>query len=1104
MRRTSVTNTAWKPWHKVVELKDDLRSGELSLAQFAADLYDVAMGRGPSLYRDPSEFFSLTLATVPLRDLAKDVVLRLAGKSDKAVRQLELTYGGGKTHAEIALYHLVNDPEHLPKVAAVDEFLTHIGEKPPKARIAVLAFDKLDVEKGMEVKAPDGSTRWLKQPWSVLAFQLAGPHGLQLLSADGSEAERDSAPAENLLSELFALPGKEGLATLILIDEVLMFAREKVGIDAAWQGRLVSFFQYLTQAATKVRTCAVVASLLATDPTRNDELGRRIQADLYDIFHRQREEAIEPVGKEDVAEILRRRFFTSESIRDPQAFRPHVIEAIKGIATLDEQTERARQAAEARFVNSYPFHPDLTEVLYAKWTQLEGFQRTRGVLRTFALALRDAERWDESPLAGVNVFLAAPGAPPLSEAARELTTVARYEEIEGPRPDWVTILTGELERAERVQVDRAALHHREVEQVVFATFLHSQPIGQKAYLRDLLVLVGATRPDRIELEKGLREWADTSWFLDEAGVGDLDAENGGQRDLPKTWRLGSRPNLSHMHADAVAHVDAPRVDFLVGEQIRGQKRLVSGAVAAGARVHTLPERPRDVEDDGLFHYVILGPRAASESGKPSAEARRFIEEHTGPDKPRVFRNAIVIAVPSREGVEVLRNRVTQYLAWEDVDASLKGQDVDPFRRQMLIARKDAEKKRIPEAVEQAYSTVVMVSESNEIVAFKVTVGGEPLFATIKADARARIQETPISAEALLPEGPYDLWQDGETARRAKDLITAFAQFPHLPKMLDRAAITSTIANGCREGLLVLRLRRPDGSIRTFWREDPDDVALSDPGLEVVLPGAAELTGLPPSLMAPDRLPGLWPQPIRTVAEIKAYFAGGNVVQVARQGYTEPVTVPQVAPTIVEEVVVQATEDGFLWLQGGPASVLGEPVPPGVIDDSATVQAPPQPVSPSDLLADVLPSAWADGGTTALSLAAALSARGGQNLPWLTVRAAIDAALRMRVLERTIDSGPWPVDLPAAGVVKLRVPEGAPAGHPVPAQAGVLRAEAELDASQLQDLADVVAELVKVAAGWDLRFVVRVELGGEEAPVDDAVQRVNDLLRDVDENFGPLR
>ena len=87
------------PWHKVVTLRPDLKSGELSLVTFAADLYDVAMQRGVRpAYEDPAEFFALTYPTYNLRQLARDVVLRLAGQNDKAVRQLALTYGGGKTH----------------------------------------------------------------------------------------------------------------------------------------------------------------------------------------------------------------------------------------------------------------------------------------------------------------------------------------------------------------------------------------------------------------------------------------------------------------------------------------------------------------------------------------------------------------------------------------------------------------------------------------------------------------------------------------------------------------------------------------------------------------------------------------------------------------------------------------------------------------------------------------------------------------------------------------------------------------------------------------------------------------------------------------------
>lgn len=498
-----MTKLAWTPWHRVVKIRPDLKSGELSLNIFAADLYDVAMGKAKPVYQDPREFFSLTYPTFNLRELAKDVVLRLLGKSDKAVRQLELTYGGGKTHSLITLWHLVDDPEKLPDLPAVKEFIEHIGAKPPRARIAVLPFDKLDAEKGMEVRGPKGELRWLKNPWSVMAFQIAGGDGLRLLNAEGNEEERKTPPAENLVAELLALPNRENLSTLILIDEVLMFARAAVDFDPAWNDRLLNFFQYLTQAATKVERSAVIASLLATDPRKSDTLGKQITSDLYNIFRREREEGVQPVLKDDVAEVLRRRFFVADSISNRESFRSHVVAALKGIAELDDQTRKDGKAAEQRFVDSYPFHPELIELFYTKWTQLEGFQRTRGVLRTFALALREAERWDECPLVSASSFLTEPGKGGISEAARELTTTAATEEYEGRKQEWTAILEGELDKARGVETESPALKFRELEQAVFATFLHSQPIGQKALTRDLMVLAGATRLDKIELEKGL-------------------------------------------------------------------------------------------------------------------------------------------------------------------------------------------------------------------------------------------------------------------------------------------------------------------------------------------------------------------------------------------------------------------------------------------------------------------------------------------------------------------------------------------------------------------------------------------------------------------------
>lgn len=1091
-----MSKLSWKPWHEVVKLREDLRTGDLPLHLFAADLYDVMMQRGKrKIYEEPEQFFALTFPTFNLRRLVRDVVLRLAGKNDKAVRQLELTYGGGKTHTLITLRHLVNDPAKLPKLPAVEEFIQDIGERPPRCRVAALCFDKLDVEKGMEVIAPDGKTRTLKQPWSVLAWQLAGEEGLKILHAESKAEERETTPAENLLTTLLEIPGKEGLGTLVLIDEVLMYAREKVAQHRDWRVRLQNFFQYLTSAAVKVDRCCLVASLLATDPLKSDSLGREIQAELYDVFQRQREEAVEPVVKEDVAEVLRRRFFTPESVKDRDSFRPHVVAAIKGITAIDEQTAKQGAAAEQRFLDSYPFHPDLTEVLYSKWTQLARFQRTRGVLRTFALALREAEKWDLSLLIGPAVFLNAPKKEGLSEALREMVTVADTEVTEGKKQAWTGILDNEFEQAKIIQTESVGLKFREIEQAVVATFLHSQPIGQTAKTREIVVLLGSTRPDKIELEKGLARWAQTSYWLDDVHTATPEGQ------LPGTWRLGNRPNLNQMHAVASKNIPDETVRARLLDDVSKVKSLTANASAAGVRPHTLPVRPKDIEDDGAFHYAILGPGAASESGKPSADAKRFLDETTGPDRPRVYRNAVVLVAPSKDGLELALAGVRNYLGWESVREDIKKQqkdgNVDPARAQTLAINIEKAKGRIPDAIRQAWCIVVTVSEKNEAQAFKITVTDEPHFNTIKTDKRSRMQDTPVTAEALLPGGPYNLWRAGETARRVKDLSGAFAQLPHLPKMIKASAILSTLAEGCIKGIFVLRLVRPDGTSRTWWMNNPDDVALNDPALELVLPDAAELGEISPSLLSPNILPGLWKAEEITFKDMTAYFNGANIVKVERDGYEESLQVPKAGADVVEKAVASAVEGGALWLISGPASILAEPIPPGVLNKNAKLSSPPAIVAAAEILPANLPDAWKDGSASALSVSTALSMKAGKTLPWKTIKDVIGGALNARFLKLSDKSAPWPCDFPAAQSVILS-PQDAPPPPPPPPSTAMFWTEADLEPSQIQDLGDIVPQLLKIKkTGLPMRFRLRIEIGdGKSAPPENVVKELNVLLKDV--------
>lgn len=71
--------------------------------------------------------------------------------------------------------------------------------------------------------------------------------------------------------------------------------------------------------------------------------------------------------------------------------------------------------------------------------------------------------------------------------------------------------------------------------------------------------------------------------------------------LPAEWRLGNRPNLNQMQSAAAAQISDELVKARLINEIGKAKSLTSGASASGVRVHTLPTKPRDIEDDGPFH-----------------------------------------------------------------------------------------------------------------------------------------------------------------------------------------------------------------------------------------------------------------------------------------------------------------------------------------------------------------------------------------------------------------------------------------------------------------------------------------------------------------------
>jgi len=657
------------------------------------------------------------------------------------------------------------------------------------------------------------------------------------------------------------------------------------------------------------------------------------------------------------------------------------------------------------------------------------------------------------------------------------------------------------------------LGYREVEQAVFATFLHSQPIGQKAQTREIVTLLGSSRPDKIELEKALRQWTEVSWFLDEGAFQDAETGQIIYKGLPGYWRLGSRPNLKQMHHDACTRVLPGVVEDKLIDAIRKCSSLTAGASGSGVHVHLLPEKPSEVDDDGDFRYVILGPKGASRPGSPSSEARRFLTEKSGPEAPRVYRNAVILAVPSVEGLEAARNAIRDNQGWLQVESQLKGQDIDNNRKQLLeLAKKDTQT-RAAELVKQAYTIVVTVSDKNDIQAFKVVLrDSTSLFNVIKADPQSRILEGVVTAEALLPGGPYNLWHEGESEYRVNDMEKAFAQFYRLPKMLNRKAIVETLLNGCRNGLFVLRSTRTDHSFKTFWYDAPDMVNVKELNLVVVLSEEASLTAIPSRLLSPGTLPELWHGPELALQEVYRYFSGSIRIQGEYEGETK--AVPRAERSVVNEAIQAAVKEKRLWFLVGQASLLAEDVPIDLLTDEATLQAPPPPLAARDVIPDNVPEAWKGSReTTARDIAGALSAKAGRALPWLIVRDALTAAFNARFVERA--SGQWPCDYAGAGMVRVcqrseqtpqepKPPAEGPStiiSRPEPdyTSSNVLAAHATLSVGEIQDLNDQVAALTKVGVdyfGSEPKFLLRIVITPKSQPTKEHLEKFNQLLEEV--------
>ena len=156
--------------------RDEISTGELSLDLFAAKLRSVVEGKAPLVYQDANAFFRNTFPTDGIKTLIREVFSRLAGKSTGSpVIRLETSFGGGKTHDQIALWHICKQGR---SISGLERFVDL--DALPNRTVAVAAIDgrDLDPENGI-YHADTGITTYTL--WGEIAYQIGGISGYQLI-----------------------------------------------------------------------------------------------------------------------------------------------------------------------------------------------------------------------------------------------------------------------------------------------------------------------------------------------------------------------------------------------------------------------------------------------------------------------------------------------------------------------------------------------------------------------------------------------------------------------------------------------------------------------------------------------------------------------------------------------------------------------------------------------------------------------------------------------------------------------------------------------------------------------------------------------------------
>ncbi|MCS7063069.1 MAG: DUF499 domain-containing protein [Methylacidiphilales bacterium] len=737
-----------KPWIKVVTPHEDISRGRLDEAVFAADISDVVAGRGPLEYRDAATFFRRTYPTQGLVSLLASVAGRLAGTGKgEAVIQIQTPFGGGKTHSLIALYHFIRQGRELGD--SIGDILNNVGlETAPEAAVVTFVGTAADALKG-------------RTPWGELAHQLGQYELLR------EHDQRRRAPGKDLLHRLLG-----DRPTLILMDEIA----EYVVKARDFLGDVVAFYQELTEAVKVLPRCVLVVTLPSSVPY--GEEGERALHELQQVFGRV-ETIRTPVEGEEIYEVIRRRLF--EDVGDPQEIRRTAEEFFEMYRRLGDDAPRETREPNycERIRKAYPFHPELIDVLFERWSTFPDFQRTRGVLRLLGQLVSELyQQRDSSPLilpAHVNVANPSIRGELLRHIGNQYQGVIAGDIAAGGKAK-----AEQIDRGMGSEYVRYGVASGLARAIFFASFSGNERRGVGVQRLRLAVLQPGLQPAIIG--DALKRLEDELWYLH--------VENG-------VFQFLSQPNLNRVIVEKEEAVRPEDIDEEIGrhlEELAGDE----------LRVILWPRDSQGIPDSKELKLVILGLEHKRQATGTKAFVRELLEKCG--QTFRTYRNAVLVLAVDEGEIGSVRQNVKRLLALRAVrgDRTVWDRLNEDNRRALESKVRDVEG-GIGHRLMSAYRHLAKVDEQGMrwLDLSLPTVG-------CRHSLARRVQEYLQTADLLLNRisprrvlgkamGP------AEAEKSLDEIYEAFLRYPQLPLLENKEVLLNAIAQGVKERIFGVRV-----------------------------------------------------------------------------------------------------------------------------------------------------------------------------------------------------------------------------------------------------------------------------------------------------------